>query len=82
MSDRRWTGAGVVIKGKNGDPDRLWQIGPNQNGDFIYADGTVESGIHLYPYPTTNPVPLRIDRPCMVQVRGLQNIFSKIDAAF
>ena len=73
MSDRRWTGAGVVIKGKNGDPDRLWQIGPNQNGDFIYADGTVESGIHLYPYPTTNPVPLRIDRPCMVQVRGLQN---------
>jgi len=62
MSDRRWTGAGVVIKGKNGDPDRLWQIGPNQNGDFIYANGTIESGSHLFPYS------FNIDRPCMVQV--------------
>ena len=64
MSDRRWTGSGVVIKGKNGDPDRLWQVGPKQNGDFIYANGTIESGSHLS---------FDIERPCMVQVRSIQN---------
>jgi len=44
MSDSRRQGDGVVIRGQNGDPDKLWMFGPNQNSDFVYSNGTIEPG--------------------------------------
>ena len=44
MSDSRRNGGGVVIKGQNGEPDKLWVFGPSQNSDFVYSDGTIEPG--------------------------------------
>ena len=37
-----WFNGGVVIKGTDGNPDKLWVM--NSLSDYIFSDGTVEVG--------------------------------------
>merc|ERR1712241_701337 len=62
MTNKRWLGSGVVIKDKNGGPDKLWQLGEHKSGEFIYANGTIVE--------QDWPFAWRFNRPCMVQIES------------
>ena len=50
----------MVIKDKNGGPDKLWVFGQSETGDFIYSDGTITPADHTFSE--------RMDRTCAVQL--------------
>ena len=44
LSSTRRLGNGIVIVDKDGGPDKLWIMGPDDSADFVFADGSIIPG--------------------------------------